>query len=146
MKTPRLFTIASVAVTISLLLNQSSFAETPITTIDSTLKLDPLILKGIAGGSVKSNCGNIDTAPNQIIQVREPLPYLRLTAATEGKPTLLIDGPGGRFCVIGDSNSGGKPELSGYWQPGKYLVYVGELSPKNYNYTLAISQQKQVLK
>jgi len=146
MKTLKLFTTASVAVTISLLLNQSSFAETPTTTIDSTLKLDPLILKGIAGGSVKSNCGNITSHPNQIIEVTEPLPYLRLTAATEGQPTLLIDGPGGRFCILADRNSGGNPEFSGYWQAGKYSVYVGELSPKNYNYTLAISQQKQVLK
>ncbi|MTJ48411.1 hypothetical protein [Dolichospermum sp. UHCC 0259] len=146
MKTLKLFTIASVALTMGLLLNQSSFAGTPTTIIDSTLASEPLILKGKSGGSVKSNCGNINTAPNQIIEVTEPLPYLRLTAATEGQPTLLIDGPGGRFCVLADSNSGGNPELSGYWQPGKYSVYVGELALKNYSYTLVVSKQKQALK
>jgi len=146
MKTLKLFTIASVAFTIGLLLNQSSFAGTPQTVINSTLDLDPLILTGAAGGSVKSNCGNINTAPNQVIEVRQPLPYLRLTAVSKGQPTLLISGPGGRFCVLADSDSGGNAELSGYWQPGKYLVYVGELSLNKYNYTLSISQQKQGLK
>ncbi|KHG39432.1 MAG: hypothetical protein HEQ20_22220 [Aphanizomenon flos-aquae KM1D3_PB] len=149
MKTLRLFKIASVAFTMGLLLNQSSFADTPKTVIGRNQVQDPLVLNGTSRGGVKGNCGNINTAPNQIIEVTEPLPYLRLTVESERQPTLLISGPGGRFCVFADSYSGGKAELSGYWQPGKYLLYVGyigDLSQDKFNYTLAISQQRQVLK
>ncbi|MDB9308111.1 hypothetical protein PN471_05540 [Aphanizomenon sp. CS-733/32] len=146
MKPLKLFKIAFVALTTGLLLNQSSFAKTPQLEINSEFDQDPLVLNGTSGGSVKSNCGNINTAPNQIIQVTEPLPYLRLTVESKGQPTLLIDGPGGRFCVLADSYSGGKAEFSGYWQPGKYLLYMGDLSQNRFNYTLAISQQKQVPK
>jgi hypothetical protein len=56
---------------------------------------------------------------------------------------MLIDGPGGRFCVLADNYSANKPELAGFWQLGNYLVYVGNLSPGQYNYTLSISQQKK---
>jgi hypothetical protein len=145
MKTLSLVTIASLALTMGLLLNQSSFAKTPQLEINSKFDKDPLVLNGTSGGGVKSNCGNINTAPNQIIEVTEPLPYLRLTVESQGQPTLLIDGPGGRFCMLADSYSGGKAEFSGYWQPGKYLLYMGDLSQDRFNYTLTISQQKQAL-
>jgi len=148
MKTLRLFKIASVAFTMGLLLNQSSFAATPVPVIqiNSTLKTDPLIVNGKSGGGKKSDCGNINTTPSQIIQLAEPLSYLRLTVETNGQPTLLIDGPGGRFCILVDNLSGGKPEFSGFWPAGQYSVYVGESSQQQYPYTISISQQKQALK
>lgn len=152
MKTLRLLTIASVALTTGLLLNQSSFADTPQVEINSQFNPDPLVLNGETKGDVKvkGSCGNIRTVPNQIIEITEALPSLRFTVESKDRqPTLLISGPGGRFCVLADSYSGSKAELSGYWQPGKYLLYVGytgDLSDKSYNYTLTISRQKQALK
>jgi hypothetical protein len=142
MKTLGLFILVPLGLTISLLLTQASFAQTPITKIENPLPIDPTNLIGTSGGSVKTDCGNISTTPSQVIEVEEPLPYLQLTVESKGQPTLLIDGPGGRFCVL--SNDGdSKPKFSGYWTIGKYSVYVGELSKQNYNYTLSISQRKK---
>ncbi len=143
MKTLRLLTIVPTALAMSLVFAEANLAQTPTIQINRNLQTDPLVLNGKSGGTIKSNCGNITTEPNQVIQVTESLPYLRLTVESQGKPTLLIDGPGGRFCVLADSYSGGKPELSGYWQAGKYSLYVGELSQREYGYTLSISQKNK---
>jgi hypothetical protein len=142
MKTLELFILVPLGLTISLLLTQASFAKTPITKIENPLPIDPTNLTGTSGGSVKTDCGNISTTPSQVIEVKEPLPYLQLTVESKGQPTLLIDGPGGRFCVL--SNDGdSKPKFSGYWTVGKYSVYVGELSKQDHNYTLSISQRQK---
>lgn len=146
MKTLRLLTVVPAALVMSLALTEASLAEVPRLQVNSNLPSKPLVLSGTSGGTVSSNCGNIADTPNQIIQVTEPLPYLRLTVDSPGQPTLLIDGPGGRFCVMADNYSGSKPELSGYWQPGEYSLRVGELSQRQYSYTLSISQQKKPMK
>jgi hypothetical protein len=143
MKTLRLLAIVPTALVISLFFTEANLAQTPTVQINRNSQPDPLVLNGKSGGTVKSNCGNITTEPNQVIQVTESLPYLRLTVESEGQPTLLINGPGGRFCVMPDSYSGDKPELSGYWQAGKYSLYVGELSKQQHSYTLSISQKNK---
>ncbi|MGF1933952.1 MAG: hypothetical protein RM347_006065 [Nostoc sp. ChiQUE02] len=143
MKTLRLLTIVPTALAMSLVFAQTNLAQTPTIQINRNFQPDPLVLNGKSGGTVKSNCGNITTEPNQVIEVTESLPYLRLTVESQGKPTLLIDGPGGRFCVMADSYSGSKSELSGYWQAGKYSLYLGELSPQQYTSTLSISQKNK---
>jgi hypothetical protein len=143
MKTLWLLAIVPTALVISLFFTEANLAQTPKVQINRTFQPDPLVLNGKSGGTVKSNCGNITTEPSQVIQVTESLPYLRLTVESQGKPTLLIDGPGGRFCVMADSSSGGKVELPGYWQAGRYTVHVGELSQQQFNYTLSISQQNK---
>ncbi|BAZ50689.1 hypothetical protein NIES4103_33060 [Nostoc sp. NIES-4103] len=143
MKTRILLTFVPAALAISLALLQPILAEVPSIQITPKLQSDPLVLNGKSGGTVQSDCGNIAAAPNQVIQLSEPLPYLRLTVDSPGQPTLLIDGPGGRFCVLADRYSQSKPEMSGYWQAGKYLLYVGELSQRQYSYSLSISQHKK---
>ncbi|MEH1964983.1 hypothetical protein [Nostoc sp.] len=143
MKTLRLLTIVPTALAMSLVFAQTNLAQTPTIQINRNFQPDPLVLNGKSGGTVKSNCGNITTEPNQVIEVTESLPYLRLTVESQGKPTLLIDGPGGRFCVMADSYSGSKSELSGYWQAGKYSLYLGELSPQQHTSTLSISQKNK---
>jgi hypothetical protein len=143
MKT-QIFKVISTALTsMTLILNQMSTTNAQQVKIGQNLKPDPTTLTGKSGGANKSNCGNISTNPSQVLQVTESLPYLRLTVEGTGKPTLLIDGPGGRFCVLADNYSGGKPEISGFWQAGSYSLYVGEMSQAQYNYTLSISQQKK---
>jgi hypothetical protein len=135
--------IPATLASISLILSHISVASAQQVKIGQNLQPDPTTLTGKSGGPNKSNCGNISTEPSQVIQITESLPYLRLTVESTGKPTLLIDGPGGRFCVLADNYSGGKPEISGFWQPGNYSLYVGESSPAQYNYTVSISQQKK---
>ncbi|MEA5616384.1 hypothetical protein VB711_00810 [Cronbergia sp. UHCC 0137] len=141
MKALRLFTIVSPALAMSLVFSQVNLAQTPKIEISRNLANDPIIINGESLQTVPSNCGNITPIPNQVIKVTESLPYLRLTVESKGNPTLLVDGPGGRFCLLPDDYSGQKPELSGYWQAGEYSLYVGDLSEKKYSYTLSISQQ-----
>ncbi len=111
--------------------------------IDSKLAKDPLIVTGKSGGTVSSNCGNIPATPHQVLRLKKSLPYLRLTVESEGKPTLLIDGPGGKFCVLPDAYSGNKPTMSGFFPKGDYNLSVGQLIKANPNYTLSISEQKK---
>ncbi|WP_066381054.1 MULTISPECIES: hypothetical protein [unclassified Anabaena] len=131
------------ALAISLVLTETVVAQTPVIQVSRNLPSDPLILNGTSEKTVPSNCGNVPTAPNQVIEVTQSIPYLRVTAQSPGKPTLLIDGPGGRFCVLSDSSPDSLPELSGHWQAGKYSVSVGNLTEQQYNYTILISQQKK---
>jgi len=143
MKTGTLFMVVLGMLVMSLALTNASLAQTPVVSINPHFQPDPLTVNGTSGGTRPSNCGNINATPNQVIQVTKSLPYLRLTVEGSGQPTLLIDGPGGRFCVLADKYAGNKPEISGYWQQGKYSLYVGELSPQQHTYTLSISQQKR---
>ncbi|MDB9304871.1 hypothetical protein PN488_10855 [Nodularia spumigena CS-591/12] len=143
MKTLKLLTVVPAALVMSLTVTEANLAEVPRLQIQPNITSEALVLNGISGGKVASNCGNIANAPNQIIQLTQPLPYLRLTVDSPGQPTLLIDGPGGSFCVLSDNYSGSKPELTGYFMPGEYTLHVGELSQSQYNYTLSISQQKR---
>ncbi|MDM9379373.1 hypothetical protein QUB80_01455 [Chlorogloeopsis sp. ULAP01] len=130
----------------SLVFISANSSQAEVVKINPNFEPDPLILKGQSGGQNTTNCGNIGATPSQVIQVTESLPYLRLTVESPGKPTLLIDGPGGRFCVLADSYSGGKPEMSGYWPKGTYSLHVGELAKEEHTYTLSISQQKKANK
>jgi len=141
MKTHIDWLIVPTALAISLAVTGATLAEAPVLQINSKFQPDPLVVRGTSGGAKSSNCGNIATSPNQVIQVKEPLPYLRLSVQSAGQPTLLIDGPGGRFCVLADRFSEGKPEISGFWQVGKYSLYVGDRAQGQHPYTLSISQK-----
>lgn len=103
-------------------------------------------INGVSGGSVKTpDCGNIGIQPNYTLNLSQKVDYLKVNVqATGGQPTLLIQGPGAndRFCILGDGNSGLKPELSGVWEAGKYLIYVGDRSNSQHQFTLNISTQK----
>ncbi len=142
MKTYKKLTFIPATLLMSVLTNIPVFAQTPIIPIDTQLQPDPLVINGTSKGTDQSDCGNIATQPSQILQIKESLPYLRLTVTGQEKPTMLIDGPGGRFCVLADNYSENKPELAGFWQAGKYVLTIGNLSPGQHNYELSISQQK----
>jgi hypothetical protein len=143
MKTLRLLTLLPVCVVTSLLFNQANLAQTPVIQINQNLPIDTLVVNGTSGGTVPSNCGNITAQPSQVIKVTESLPYLRLTVESQGKPTLLINGPGGRFCVLADNYSDNKTELAGFWELGQYSLFIGNLSPGQFTYHLSISKQKK---
>ncbi len=146
MNTSRLLTFVQRASVLCLIFTQASFAQPPVVEIDDHLSSDPLILNGKSGGPTSSSCGYIAATPNEVIQITKSLPYLRVTVESQGKSSLLIDGPGGRFCILPDIYSKSNPQFSGYWQRGKYLLYVGEDSEQQYDYTLSISQQEQLKK
>ncbi|MEO1431062.1 MAG: hypothetical protein AAFS12_06535 [Cyanobacteria bacterium J06632_19] len=146
MKTSTLIKFAPIVLALSLIFTSLQLAKAEVTQIERDFQPDPLTLSGTSGGFEKSSCGNIGATPSQVIEVTESLPYLRLTVESEGKPTLLIDGPEGRFCVLGDSYSQDKPEISGYWQAGKYSLYIGDLAKQQHSYNLLISQHKKTQK
>lgn len=127
------------ALVMNILLDHSSWAEVPSVKINLPLKTDPMIFTGKSGGTFKSDCGYISNTPNQIIEVTEDIRYLQLNVKTQGKPNLLVVGPISRFCVLSDAYSNNQAKLPGYWPKGKYSVYVGESSTKQYDYTLSIS-------
>jgi len=134
--------VVPTALAIGLAVTAASFAEGPALQINPKFQPDPLIVHGTSGGAKSSNCGNIADAPSQVIQVKETLPYLHLSVQSSGQPTLLIEGPGGHFCVLGDTDSGGRPEISGYWQAGRYSLYVGDRAEGQHPYTLSISERQ----
>lgn len=141
MKTRTAWLVFPIVLVISLPVMTDALAELPVLPIKPKFQPDPLIVRGTSGGVKNSDCGNIANTPNQIIQIAQPLPYLRLNVQSAGQPTLLIDGPGGHFCVLGDSYSGGQPEISGYWQAGRYSLYVGDRAQGQHPYTLSISEK-----
>lgn len=100
-------------------------------------------IQGQTGGPINSKgCGYIASSPNHVINIPTRVDYMRLTVqANGGQPTLLVKGPTSKdsFCVLGDAASGFKPEMSGVWEPGKYQIYVGDLSGSNHPFTLSIS-------
>ncbi|WP_427159813.1 hypothetical protein ACQFX9_28150 [Aliinostoc sp. HNIBRCY26] len=142
MKTFKLLKVLTATLVMSVSLTQAIAAQTPTIQVSRNLPSDPLVVNGTSNTTVTSNCGNISSTPNHVIRVTEALPYLRVTAKGTGKPTLLIDGPGGRFCVIAESSTNNEAELSGYWPTGNYSVSVGNISQREYNYTIEISQQR----
>jgi hypothetical protein len=103
-----------------------------------------LSLSGTSGGAVNSqDCGFIAQTPNHVIEITEDLPYWRIMVTTSGSPTLLIDGPTGRYCVLpeGSANSG-ILQYSGYGTQGNYNIYIGDRQQNQSPYRLSISDQK----
>lgn len=123
------------AVTAFLAVGSVVASNAQVVPIASTFQPDPNpIASGTSGGGRSSDCGFIAAAPNQVIQLSEPVPYLRFRVQGGGQPTLLIEGPGGRFCGLAE------PEISGFWQPGSYNIYVGDRDRGQHPYTLSVTK------
>ena len=103
-------------------------------------------IKGRTGGNVDSkNCGFVAPKPSYTMSLSQRMDYMRMFVdAQGGQPTLLIVGPktNDRFCVLGDSGTGLKPEISGVWEPGNYSVYVGDRYGEQHPFTLQIITSK----
>lgn len=101
-----------------------------------------MTLQGTSGGAKSSDCGFVDAKPSQTIQITEAFVsssgYLSFAVTGAGDPTLVIDGPTGRFCVLGDRANGRGPQMAGYWQPGTHTVSVGDRGGQRNPYTLTI--------
>ncbi len=102
---------------------------------------EPLTLSGTSGGPNNSgDCGNVAVAPNFVIQVTQDLPYWRLRLQSTGAPTLLIQGPAGRFCVLPQSAGAGNLEFSGFGNQGTYAIFVGDRAQGQHPFSLSVSQ------
>ncbi|WP_448574271.1 hypothetical protein [Trichothermofontia sp.] len=102
---------------------------------------DPLTLRGTAGGQQQSDCGFIPSAPSETLRLTQAFPFLRLRVEATPSVTLLVDGPGGRFCILRDRMSNGQLEMSGYWGPGNYNIYIGDTGNSQSSYVLTISRR-----
>lgn len=123
----------------AVLLILAAFSGVPgnaqVVPISPNFQPDPQALGGGTSGGTKDSrdCGFIADAPNLQIQLSEPFTYLRFSVQGDGQPTLLIEGPGGRFCGLG------QPEISGFWKPGTYNIYVGDREKGNNPFTLSVT-------
>lgn len=105
---------------------------------------EPLNISGVSGGRNNSgDCGFISQAPNHVIQVTQDLPYWRIAVQTAGAPSLMIQGPRGRFCVLPANAAAGNVEFSGYGDKGTYTIFVGDRSQGQHPYSLSISQKRK---
>ena len=131
--------------TLTMALLVTSFKKVDSKPVGIDLKFDTKTqtVQGKTGGPINSKgCGYISSSPNHVINISKRVDYMHLSVRTSGgQPTLLVKGPSSQdsFCVLGDAASGFKPEMSGVWEPGKYQIYVGDLSGKNHPFTLNIS-------
>ncbi|MCC3409998.1 MAG: hypothetical protein JGK17_31580 [Microcoleus sp. PH2017_10_PVI_O_A] len=105
---------------------------------------EPLSVSGVSGGPNNSgDCGFVAQGPNQVIEVTQDLPYWRIAVQTAGAPSLMIQGPRGRFCVLPANAAAGNVEFSGYGDKGTYVIFVGDRSQGQHPYSLSISQQRK---
>ncbi|MCW6038935.1 hypothetical protein K4A83_22160 [Spirulina subsalsa FACHB-351] len=98
------------------------------------------LLSGRSGGDIKTaDCGFVSRTPNHTIRLDNSIDSMTIGVETDqGRPTLLIDGPDGRFCVQARQNK--IAEITGLWPSGTYLIRVGDLEGQRANYTLNINQ------
>ena len=137
------YLLTTTTLTMTFLVNSVTKVNSQPIGIDLKFDTKTQTIQGRTGGPINSKgCGYIASSPNHVINIPKRVDYMRLTVqASGGQPTLLVKGPSSKdsFCVLGDAESGFKPEMSGVWEPGKYKIYIGDLSGKNHQFTLNIS-------
>lgn len=128
------------AASVALVLGMGAIASYADTIAVRTLPNQQMVLSGRSGGSQKTpDCGFVSATPNHVINVTERINSMTLRVeATGGQPTLLIDGPDGRFCAT--ATGGNSPEIPGLWMPGPYKISIGDLNGEQHAYTLQIAQ------
>ncbi|AZB72297.1 hypothetical protein [Synechococcus elongatus] len=100
-----------------------------------------LQMSGVSGGNRASDCGYISDRPNEQVTISpqyvEQSGYLRISVSAAGNPTLLIEGPSGRLCSMGQG--GRSPQHVGVWPAGVYNIYVGDRQGQSHPYQLMLS-------
>ncbi len=100
-----------------------------------------LQMSGMSGGGRASDCGYIGNRPSEQVTISpqyvEQSGYLRISVTAAGNPTLLIEGPSGRFCSVGQG--GRNPQHVGVWPAGVYNIYVGDRQGQSHPYQLNLS-------
>ncbi len=110
--------------------------------IDGSLTA-PIAISGTSGGTKISDCGNLPAQPSQELKITDRFAqesgYLRISVEAPGDPTLLIEGPTGRFCILANKDEKKGPEMAGRWLPGTYRIFVGDRKAASAPYKLSIS-------
>ncbi|BAZ49598.1 hypothetical protein NIES4103_22100 [Nostoc sp. NIES-4103] len=123
-------------------------------TISHKFSPDPLIVRGMSGGSLAQNqiagrsetptgpcTGFVDEAPDHTLSLTSKFDYLKLQVQSPQDTTIMIKGPGGTWC--NDDFVGKNPGIVGEWLPGEYQVWVGSYEKgKYFPYTLEITETK----
>ncbi len=121
-------------------------------TIGPKFSPDPMIIRGISGGSVAANTvagrketptgpcvGFADEPPDHTIELTAFFNYLSLVVESPQDTTIVVSGPGGTWC--NDDFQGKNPGIAGQWQPGTYKVWVGSYDKNNYHpYIIRMSE------
>ncbi|TAF04379.1 MAG: hypothetical protein EAZ78_09345 [Oscillatoriales cyanobacterium] len=104
---------------------------------------EPLTMSGVSGGKNNSgDCGFVAPGPNHVIEVTQNLPHWQIAVQTTGAPSLIIQGPRGRFCVLPANAAATTVEFSGYGDKGTYTIFVGDRAQGQHPYSLSISQKR----
>ncbi len=121
-------------------------------TISPRFSPDPIIIRGISGGSIPAAriagrdqsitgpcVGLVDEEPDHRLELTAFFNYLSLQVESSQDTTLVIRGPGGSWC--NDDFEGNKnPGIAGQWQKGIYEVWIGSYSSEQYHpYTIRIT-------
>ncbi len=133
--------LATAAATTLLALGAIAPASLSETVAISASSPNPLELNGTSGGPQDSkDCGFVSSAPSQVLDVRDRLNSVRLdVSASGGKPTLLVNGPSGRFCLLATGNQLQMPV--GVMTPGRYELRVGDRSGEAHRYQLSVTRR-----
>lgn len=144
MKTPNRWMVIPTALALILTGAAAALCESPAIQLAKNSQADPIVVNGTSGGPVKTrDCGSVAQTPNQVVRVTDaPIDYMHISVKAEGDPTLVVQGPGGRFCVLADKSSGENPQISGFWPKGVYRIYVGDRAGAQHPYTLSLTQKR----
>lgn len=121
-------------------------------TLGANFSPDPLVIRGISGGSVEAKTvaertetptgpcvGFVDQPPDHTIVLNSFFNYLSLQVESPEDTTLVISGPGGTWC--NDDLKGKNPGIAGQWLAGTYRVWVGSYEADKFiPYVIRISQ------
>lgn len=136
---PKLYQRIGTAIALVLVSAIAPTARAETIQIQPQFSPDPMVVEGRSGGATASECGYLGDTPNHVLEVGADLPYLRIAVEGTNNLSLLIDGPGGRFCVLADSYTEQGPEMSGLWTQGTYQIYIGDRAGEASDYRLYIS-------
>jgi hypothetical protein len=121
-------------------------------TIDRKFSPDPLVVRGMSGGSIPGRqlaersetptgpcTGFVDETPGHTLNLKSAFNYLKLLVQSPQDTTIIVRGPGGTWC--NDDFEGKNPGIVGEWLPGEYEIWVGSYEKDKYfPYTLQITE------
>lgn len=112
-------------------------------TISPKFSPDPMIIRGVSGGSVPAKnvvgrpdkttgacVGFVDEKPDHTLELSTFFNYLSLVVESPQDTTVVISGPGGTWC--NDDYQGKNPGMAGQWLPGTYNIWVGSYKQDQY--------------
>lgn len=127
------YAVAAFTVILHVGWGELAFADRQTLTPDASISAS-----GTSGGQSNSgDCGFVAEVPNHTVDVAEDLAYVLVQVQASGSPTLLIEGPTGRYCVLPEG-AGGNLQFSGYAPEGTYNIYIGDREQGQHAYNLSI--------